>query len=497
VRGLRLLLRAYFLLFLVLPAVAVLGATFSHLSAKLLTERVYLEALFRSLLIASLTTLLATLFGTACGVFVSRLILPGRNLWLILHTLPLFFVPYQFALAWSVLLPAGFSKLLFSPLGVVFVLTGCFYPLVFWAAVVALSSIPPEEEESALLVAPPREVFLRLTLRRIRPYVWGASLLIFLFAFSEVGVPTYLGVNVLPGEILTRFAAFYDLPGAMAASFPVVLLSLILFLAEKRVFSRLRFQERPAERVIVFRAEGWRRVSVVLFLASVAVLFLLVPVGVLIYEASDLKSLHLALSRGTESLLHSLLYALTAASLAAGWSLLSLHFLGRRERDLISWVTLLDFFLPSVVMAVGLIFLWGRLSAAVYGTALLLLAGLLARFSFLPYQGLSLAYERLDPSGIEAAQLSGAGELRVLARIVYPQLRRWFYLGLMLAFVFSMNELGLGAMLYPPGGEPLVVRLYTLSVNNPVGVSAALALLNSLGTLVLVTFFLRRGLARA
>ena len=492
IRLVRLLLWSYFFLVLVLPGATVLWATLAHFSPSILTDRIYLSSLLHSLSIASATTFLATLIGTFSAVLVAKYKLPGQKLWTLLLSLPILFVPYQFALAWSALLPSGkLSLLLFSPVGVIFVLTGSFYPLAFWLALMGFFSIPPEEEESGLLVAPPRRVFFKITLPRARPYILSAALIIFLLAFSEVGVPTYLGVTVLPCEILTRFAAFYDVPVALTAAFPLTLLGLGLFLLEAAALRRgLCFQQRMSERGLRF-TPGIFKGPFLLFLGTVILLFTLVPFWALLQEAAELKDIILALKHAGGALLRSLFYSLATACLAGLWALGTVYFL-KSQRGLFSLVTLLDFFLPPVVLAVGLIYFWQDLPW-VYGSTLLLLLGLLARFSFLPQQVLSSAYEHLDPAGEEAALLCGTRPLKVLLKIIYPQLRRWFYLGTMLVFVFSMNELGLSTMLYPPGGEPLVVSLYTLSVNNPVGVSATLALMNSLGTLGLAAFLYWKG----
>ena len=52
-----------------------------------------------------------------------------------------------------------------------------------------------------------------------------------------------------------------------------------------------------------------------------------------------------------------------------------------------------------------------------------------------------------------------------------------------LALVFSLRDLETAVLLYPPGGEPLTARIFTLEANGPPGVVSALA-----GLHVLITF---------
>ncbi|MEW6270640.1 MAG: hypothetical protein AB1689_15255, partial [Thermodesulfobacteriota bacterium] len=67
------------------------------------------------------------------------------------------------------------------------------------------------------------------------------------------------------------------------------------------------------------------------------------------------------------------------------------------------------------------------------------------------------------------------------------------------AFVFALRDLETPVLFYPPGGEPLTVRIFTLEANAPTAVVAALATVQVVVTaLVLVVggAALRRSVAR-
>lgn len=317
----------------------------------------------------------------------------------------------------------------------------------------------------------------------------------FLLSFSELGVATYLGVSVISTEVLVQFSAFYNINSAIAASLPMLAVGIVIFLLEARFLRRgLKFyQKAPEGRGLIFRMRRLQPVSIA-FLGTVIFLSLLAPFAELIYEASDLSSLSIAIKHGTASLARSIVYSFSAGTIAAIWALFALYLIKVRGRNLLSSISLLAFLLPPPVIAIGIIYAWSNspLSGVVYGTVAAIVLGLLARFSFISFKVLETSMENMDPSAREAALVCGASHFTILRKIVFPRIRKWFLLAVMLVFVFSMNELGVSTMLYPPGGEPLVVRLYTLSVNNPVGVSSALAIMNSLVTLVLVMVFIWR-----
>jgi len=75
----------------------------------------------------------------------------------------------------------------------------------------------------------------------------------------------------------------------------------------------------------------------------------------------------------------------------------------------------------------------------------------------------------------EAALASGAGFLRRLARIVLPMHLRAAIATWLAAAVFCLRDLETAVLFYPPGGEPLTVRIFTLEANGPEPVVAALA----------------------
>jgi iron(III) transport system permease protein len=220
----------------------------------------------------------------------------------------------------------------------------------------------------------------------------------------------------------------------------------------------------------------------------------LIPLFVLIVESLDLNIFLYTVKNVYKNLVFSIFYASIVSFTAGIWGIFAVYFGNKKEKFLFYLFTLLLFFTPSVVIAVADIYFWSKVNLAVYGSFLLLVFGLLSKYSFLSYKINGVSYDNLEPSSIESAVIAGAKKLRILWKIVFPQIKRWFFLSVMLIFVFCMNDLGISTLLYPAGEETLVVKLYTLSVNNPVSVSATIALINSFTTLFFVLVFLKLSL---
>ena len=109
----------------------------------------------------------------------------------------------------------------------------------------------------------------------------------------------------------------------------------------------------------------------------------------------------------------------------------------------------------------------------------MLLVGYVARL--LPIAILTLAafVRTVSESHEEAAAVSGAGWLRTVLRLVFPQVRAGIGLTWLLVFVLAFGELGVSILVAPPGETTLPIRIYTLIANTPAANVALLALLQS------------------
>ncbi|WP_394829824.1 hypothetical protein [Pendulispora albinea] len=83
--------------------------------------------------------------------------------------------------------------------------------------------------------------------------------------------------------------------------------------------------------------------------------------------------------------------------------------------------------------------------------------------------------------------MSGAGYFRRLARIVIPLHARDIVTGVGLMLVFCLRDLETAVLFYPPGGETLTVRIFTLEANGSPSVVAALAMIHVVLTLTVVS----------
>jgi iron(III) transport system permease protein len=174
---------------------------------------------------------------------------------------------------------------------------------------------------------------------------------------------------------------------------------------------------------------------------------------------------------------------ITAAGTVDGWGLARRRF-GARALDAL---TVFSFVMPAAVLGVGLIAAWNRpATQLVYSGPAILVIGYLARYAVIGARPIFAAVSQTSSHLEDAAAVAGGGFARRFARIVVPIHGRALAAACVLAMVFCLRDFETAVLYYPPGGEPLTVRIFTLEANGPPAVVAALAIIHASVTAVVL-----------
>jgi len=444
----------------------------------------------RSVALAAVVTLMASLLGTTLGLLLARTDVPGRRVILLLHAFPMFLPPFLLALGWFYLfgrqgLLGGevSARLLFSEFGLVAVLALGFAPVVTALVALGLWGIDTSMEEAARTVAGPWRVATRILVPAVWPNIALGAIVVFALTLSELGVPMFLRVDVYPAAVFARLGGIDYAPGeALALALPLIPIALLLLAAERRLSGRRSF--------VVSGLRGGGNSSLPLgrwrWLAS-AGCWLVVALSI-----APIASLALRAQRGGGfvavpdwiggSLGNSLLAGSLAATGIVVTGLVVGHGVARRRAGaaLLDAFTVLAFVTPAVLLGIGLIALWNRPATAfVYGGIGMIVVGYIGRYAVVGLRTLTIVIAQSSPHLEESAAAAGAGYLRRLTRIVAPLHWRGVLAAWLLALVFCLRDFETAVLFYPPGGEPLTVRIFTLEANGPEAVVAALAVVQT------------------
>ncbi|HZX43293.1 MAG TPA: hypothetical protein VFE93_15740 [Myxococcaceae bacterium] len=442
-----------------------------------------LVALFAQTVIRSAgVAIVSVALGLVLGTLLFRTDVPLRRTALALHMLPLFLPPYLLALGAAQLFGRGgllgsdaTSRLLFGEPGAIGLQILAFAPIVTGLVGLGLSSVDASLEDAARVLAPPWRVLTGVLLPLSWPSVTLGALLVFALSFSELGVPMFTRVRAYPAAVFARLGGMQYLPGeAVGLVLPLLGVAALLLLIERTIAARMRGVRgirRDAPRVPL--GGTWPALLVLLAAGAAA---LLPIVGLATRGLSALPALSTWLGTSLES---SVLASAGTATAVTGLAAVLGFSLGRRRLPgrIVDALAALSFVAPAAILGIGLITVWNRPStAAIYGSVAILMLGWSARYAVLGIRPVALAVS-LTPSTFEdAARVSGARFPRLMVSIVAPLQRKALAAAWLFTFAFCLRDLETAILYYPPGHEPLTVRIFTLEANGPGPVVAALAL---------------------
>lgn len=438
----------------------------------------------RSAALAAGVAAIAATVGIPLGVLLGRTDVRARGWLLALHAFPVFVPPFLVALGWfHVFGVNGYlgtpvtARLFFGPVGLLGVLGLTFAPIVTSLTALALQNVDPSLEEAGRVVAPPFRVVLRILLPTALPAIALSLLLVFALTLSELAVPMFLRVRTYPASVLARLGGINYAPGeAVALALPLLAVTLGLLALERGIIGRKAFAIlglRGGERR-VFVLGRWRTAATV---ACAAITLISIgPVLALLVRA--MPGL-LAVPEWIRSSLWTSLRAATMAAtaiiglgLTAAWAFAR----GRGGGRVLDAILMLGFLTPAAVLGVGLIATWNHeATRAIYGGTAMLVLGLVARYAIVGVRVMATTIAQSPQSLEGAAAVFGAGPLTQLRRIVVPLHVRGITAAWLLAVVFCLRDLDTVVLFYPPGLEPLTVRIFTLEANGPEPIVAGLA----------------------
>jgi iron(III) transport system permease protein len=423
----------------------------------------------------------ASVLAAPLALFTGRARFRGRHIVAVAALVPLALPPYNVALALRGWLPA--EPLLASSL----VLSLALYPIPFVFLRAALASVDPRLEEAGILARGLGVTLRRITWPLVRPWAVAAAGIVFLLGLGEFGAAAFLGLPVYAGQITLRFAATYDAAGAAVAAIPLVGAVLVVLALESAALRRVELFQGRLRPALVFDAAGW---TLPVQVSCLAILFLSpgLPILLTVLEL-DARGFSRALPMAIRPALNSLLVAGSGAVVAVVVAL-ALALLARRGARVYRWISLTFFVIPGAVFSIALIGFWNHPRMAslsgLYGTMGLLVVAVVVRYTVLAERTIDAELRNIPAAEEQVARLAGRSESSIALKILCPQIATPIVAGATAFLLFALRDLDAMVTIYPPGGETLAVRLYTVLANSPRGLQAALSLAQMALTLPVV-----------
>ena len=442
-------------------------------------------------LLATLTTAWAAALGVPLAWLTVRTDLPGRRIIHWLAPLPLAIPPYIGALVYQILLAPGgvlpnFLGVTSLPLnlygvgGAAWVLGLFMSPYLYLLVSGALERTNPALEEVARGAGlGPRQVLRRVTLPLLRPALLAGGLVVFLYSWADFGVVSLLRVRTLTTIIYDYIQGTADWALPSALSILLTAITILVLLLQLRVLGRAGYTQivgavKPAPLVSL---GAWRWPAFA-YVGGMVTLTLLLPLGVLGYQASRLPAPAAFVLIQWPYFLNSLWTAVSGASLALLIALGVAWSEGRGRAWRVSGLLQVGYAIPGTVLGLGMA---GFLHAAlpgIYATSLALIVTYFVLYVTPACQSVKAALVQLHPSLEEAARSLGRGPLAAFWAVTLPLIKPGLLGGWILVFVLSMRELAATLIVRPPGFDTLPVRIWIYAMDvGPEPRAATLALI--------------------
>ncbi|MGI6075904.1 MAG: ABC transporter permease [Pyramidobacter sp.] len=468
----------------------------------LLDDRRTVEAIINTIVIALLSTAVATFLGSVLAFLMAYVDLRHKKPLEMLILMPFIVPSYIVTLSWSGLLARrgainsflvrlGMPALnMYSMTGIVLVMGIVSMPVVYFNVVHTLRKIPADLNWAARACGcTPWQTLFRINLRESMPAVLSGSLLAFLAAIDNFAVPAFLGIpsgiTVLSTLIYEKAIGFGPDAFPTAAALSVILSVLAIggtllesgLISKQGALESIREDFQPR---LQLNGHCRRRLESCLFLLLGGLNF--VPLANMVLNAF-LKNYGLAATRANLSLQNflfvfsnqgviaairnSLLLAViaTAFCLAAGTALAYLKI--RRNNGaavMAERCAAMTYALPGIVLALAEIFHWTEplphVRPGIYGSISILAIAYVTRLMVLQIKGSCNAILGINPELEDAVRASGRSPFTMWRQVLIPLLIRPALASSALIFVSSLTELTLSSILAGAGTKTIGLTIF-------------------------------------
>ena len=497
--------------------------TLSYLT-EIVDNPLYREGLWNSLRMAVGSTVVSLLIALPLALLASRFEFRGKMLLTSAILVPMILPPFVGAIGMSQMLsPYGAINAFLSHIGLISLnhppdwlgsgrLAGVIlmnalhlYPIFYLNITAALANLDPAMEESAAnLGCSPLRRFWRITLPLAMPGIFAGGVIVFIWAFTELGVPLMFQYSrVTSVQIFDGIKDMGGNPIPYALVVVTLVLSVLMFLISKWVVGKTDYAAsgRAATSAQLRRLTGGPAYACAAAFGLVAFVSLLPHLGVVLTAFSNdwyrtVLPASLTNQNITDALGHpvtlpsiqnSLLYASVATFIDVILGVAIAFIITRtkvRGRNLLDSVAMLPLAVPGLVMAFGYLavtrdgqplsfLMLGKHASPVL---LLIIAYAMRRLPYIVRSAVA-GFQQTSISLEEAAQNLGASPLRSLRKITLPLITANLVAGGLLAFSFAMMEVSDSLVLAQrPEDYPITKAIYVLSGNLGNGANLASAL---------------------
>lgn len=524
----------FFALFFIYPIVHILGKSvigqeggFSlEYFVRFFSKPYYTNALVNSFVVSMAAMCVTAVLGTVMAYIMNTIEIRLKPVLEVLIIISMLSPPFIGAYSWVLLLGRSgpltkfIRQILHLPFdgiygfpGIMLVFSMQLYPLIYMYVSGALKNMDNslnEASESLGCTGIPR-VF-KIILPLILPTLLSGCLLVFMRAMADFGTPMLIGegYRTMPVLIYNEFISEVGGNDGFAAALSVIMvvITTVLFLAQKYITNKKSFSMSAVNPMMPKRIRGMKNIiahTAVFVIVGISILPQLTVAytslrnvnGRLFVEGYSFNSYKIAFGKLGGSIWNTFVYSFIALLIIVVLGILIAYITIRRRSamtNMLDIITMMPYIIPGSVMGIALLLGFNKKPVMLMGTAVIIIAAYVIRRIPYTIRSSSAILLQISPSVEEAAISLGASNMKTFWKITAPMMMKGVVSGAIMSWMTIVSELSASVLLYVKNTQTLTIAIYSEIVRANYGTAAALSVILTLSTVVvLVLFFVITG----
>ncbi|NLC54707.1 MAG: iron ABC transporter permease [Erysipelothrix sp.] len=484
------------------------------------TYKYYYTTLGRSLLVSTITTVLAVLIGVPFAYVITRYNVWGKRIINIMVIMSLMSPPFIGAYSWIMLLGRNglFTNFLgsiginvptiYGFAGIILVFTLKFYPFVFIYVSGALNSIDASLEEAAESLGSNKFIrILNVTLPVILPTIAAGAIMVFMSSLADFGTPMLIGegYKVLPVLVYEEYMSEIGGNAGMAAtlSIVIVLFSTMVLLYQKWVVDKRQYNMSALRPPKTINLRKVPRIIVSLISFAIATFTFLPQIVVVV--TSFIKTSGPIFVRGFSldsyrTIFYKLGRNITNTFVFASIAIVAIVIIGiiiaylivrksGKSSQILDVLVMFPYVIPGAVLGISLLLAFNKQPLILAGTPLIMIIAYTIRKMPYTVRSSSAILQQVDPSVEEASISLGVSPMKSFFKVTVRLMMPGIVSGAILSWISTINELSSSIMLYTGRTATISVAIYTEVVRASFGTAAALGSILTIATIISFLIF--------
>ncbi len=521
-----------FVVFLILPILSLVLSSFQNPETgawtlehfqRFFSHKYYYETLGNSLVVASISTVLAICLGVPLAYIMNAFEIKGKSFVEICVILSMLSPPFIGAYSWVLLLGRNgiltrfIKEVLNLPFesiygfgGIVLVFSLKLFPLIYIYTSGAIKKIDVSllEASENLGCSPFKRVFTIL-MPLLMPTILAGSLLVFMNAIADFGTPMLIGegYRVMPVIIYGEFIGEVGGEARFAAALAVMmmLLTMMLFLLQKYFVSKKSFimnalipmsvKTLPLVKNILVHGFVYTLIFLAILPQIVVTFTSLLKIEDLRFvQKFSLESYQLVFKNASSAIWNTFAYSTIAIMLIITLGVFIAYMTVRNKNTLnsiIDTVSMLPYIIPGSVLGITLLLAFNKPPLILSGTAtLLIISYTIRRLPYTLRSSAAILYQ-INPNIEEASISLGTPPVKTFFKVTLLMMLPGVMSGALLSWIMVINELSASIIIFTGNTKTMSVAIYGEVIRASYGTAAALATLLTLFTILLLTIFIK------